>query len=220
MAKIKIVPVASAYSGVFQGAECGLLRLSLTYRPGGKKPVAPGLALKVLRDGVYSANISALVNLQGQEDDYNFFKHPMSNIVPRVDKLGQKLVHRVFKKVSPYPEELKVEDMARIDSSGKEVKTLTAPRQLFFVPAPVSVSSAEHDVRKDFLAIPVGTAIYQIHALSSKHEGFDYTQYKDEGVEKFIKDSEHIADIVTTSEFLASEFGDQGIFFRHQTRLK
>ncbi len=34
----------------------------------------------------------------------------------------------------------------------------------------------------------------------------------------FVKEAEHVGDIVTTSEFLSSEFGDDGIFFRHQFR--
>ena len=72
LAKVKIVPVNNKYSGVFEGAECALLRLSLTYRPAGSKPVAPGLALKILRDGTTSANISALVSLDGQENEFNF----------------------------------------------------------------------------------------------------------------------------------------------------
>ena len=60
------------YSGVFQGAECAFLRLSLTFDPK-KKGVAPGLALKVLRDGLPSTNVSSLYSLDGQGKDYNFF---------------------------------------------------------------------------------------------------------------------------------------------------
>lgn len=220
LAKVKIVPTNNKYSGVFQGAECAFLRLSLTYKAGASKPVAPGLALKILRDGTYSANVSALVSLEGQEKDFNFFKNPMSNIVPISSKFGQKLVHGVFSKVTHYPEELVLNDMAEISSQGEKVASAASPRQLFFVPGESvrGFSSKEHDVREDLLKIPEGTVVYHIFALSDKYANFDYSTYTPEMASSFLKESELVADIVSTSEFAASEFSDDGIFFRHQIR--
>ena len=219
IAKIKIVPKESPYTGIFKGADCGLLRLSLTYKPSDKRPVAPGLALKILRDGAASANISALVSLYGQEADYNFFKFPMSNIVPPGHDLGQILVHKIFSKASMYPEELLVEDMASLNSHGEKVDQVVSPRQLFFVPDPnLKFSSDAHDVRKDFSQIPAGTVIYQIRAAAEKNKNLDYGTYTQEMSAAFIAESQHVADIVTTSEFVSSDFGDDGIFFRHQLR--
>jgi hypothetical protein len=221
MAKIKVVSLSPKYTGVFQGADCGLLRLSLTYRAAGERPVAPGLALKVLRDGSPSANISALVSLEGQGKDFNFFKNPMSNIVPISDGFGQKLVHKIFRSVSGYPEELVANDMALIDAQGRKSEKVVSPRQIFFIPkADLKFSSDEHDVREDILSIPAGSTIYQLHILADKYLDYDYSKYSPTDVEKFVKESEHVADLVTTSEFLASEFGDDGIFFRHQIRPK
>lgn len=219
LAKVKIVNKQEKYSGIFKGAECALLRLSLTYKVTGSRPVAPGLALKVLRDGVPSANISALVSLDGQEKDFNFFKNPMSNIVPTGNSLGQKLVHKIFRKVSKYPEELLASDMALIDESGLKEKLVVSPRQIFFVPSKgISSDSEEHEVREDFAKIPEGTVIYKIYAVSERYKDFDYADYSKEKVQEFLKDSEHIGDIVTTSQFVSSQFGDDGIFFRHQLR--
>ena len=219
LAKVKIVAKNNNYSGIFQGAECALLRLSLTYKTTKSRPVAPGLALKVLRDKTYSANISALVSLEGQGRDFNFFKYPMSNIVPMGEGIGQKIIHKIFRSVSHYPEELLANDMALIDSRGEKAANLIAPRQIFFVPSSeLNFSSDEHDVRKDFLNIPEGSVIYQIHVVSDKYSSFNYLNYTAENVSSFLKDSIHVADIVTTSDFFASEFGDDGIFFRHQLR--
>jgi hypothetical protein len=220
VAKVKISPVSSKYTGVFEGADCALLRLSLTYKTAGSKPVAPGLALKVLRDQTSSANVSALVSLDGQGKDFNFFKNPMSNIVPTGKDIGQKLVHGMFSRTSKYPEELVLQHMAQINSHGKKSLSPNSPRQLFFVPGKSvkSFSSKEHDVREDFLSIPEGTVIFHIYALSDKYKIFDYSNYTPEMVSKFLSESEHIADIISASEFAASEFGDDGIFFRHQLR--
>ncbi len=220
LAKVKIVSINNKYTGIFQGADCAMLRLSLTYKTAGSKPVAPGLALKILRDGTSSANISALVSLEGQEKDFNFFKNPMSNIVPISSKIGQKLVHKIFGKVSQYPEELAVNDMAEINSQGEKIASSSSPRQLFFVPGKSvsEFSSEEHDVRDDFLKIPEGTVVYHLYALPEKYAKFDYSNYNAELAKSYAKESEHIADIVTMSEFAISEFGDDGIFFRHQLR--
>lgn len=219
VAKVRVVPTTlNKYSGIFSGAECGLLRLSLTYKPTDKRAVAPGLALKVLRDSTHSANVSALVAITGQGEDYNFFKFPMSNIVPTGSGLGPKLVHSIFKKISNVPEEILVHDMATINSQGATVKNTVAPRQIFFVPGPgLDVSSNKHDVREDFLKIPAGTIIYRIYAVNDGKKDFNYAaNYELKDIPEFVKDSQHIADIVMTSDFLASEFGDNGLFFRHQ----
>lgn len=219
MAKVEIVPKSRKYTGIFEGAECALLRLSLTYRPVGERPVAPGLALKVLRDGQPSANVSALVSLDGQDKDFNFFKNPMSNIVPTGTSLGQKLVHKLFKRVSHYPEELVVEDMASLDSQGEKEQSVVSPRQLFFIPnETLKFSSEEHEVREDIMTIPEGTIVYKIYAVTEKYKDFNYGEYTPEKVTEFLKESEYVGDIVSTSRFLASDFGDDGIFFKHQIR--
>lgn len=220
IAKVRIVPRDGAYTGAFQGADCGLLRLSLTYRPRGSRPVAPGLALKILRDGIPSANVSALVSLEGQGKDFNLFRHPMSNIVPVSAGFGQILVHRIFKRASSYPEELGTADLAGFDVHGAKVAEASVPRQLFFVPGDLpEFVLAEHDFREDLSKIPAGTTIYSLYAAPEKYRDFNYAEdYENKDSSVFLKESRHIADIVTTSEFIASEFGDDGIFFRHQLR--
>ncbi len=222
MAKVKIVSRENnPYSGIFKGAECALLRLSITYNPKDSKPVAPGLALKVLRDGVPSANVSALYTLEGQERDFNFLKHPLSNIVPMGDSIGTKLIHRLFKRVTSYPEQIKIDDMGLINEKGDKTKTLKAPVQLFFVPnSKLTFSSKEHDIRKDFLNLAAGQELYTIYALESLPKNFNYEKYQEKDIKSLVAQSRPIADIITTSEFLSSEFGDEGIFFRHEVWKK
>jgi len=222
MAKVKIIPTENhPYTGIFTGAECALLRLSITYKPTKKRDFAPGFALKVLRDSAPSANVSALYRLEGQGKDYNFFANPLSNIVPIGTELGLKLVHAVFRKVTDYPEELLANHMGEVDSKGNKVKSPKSPRQLFFVPNPrLEMSSREHDVREDFHKITAGTLIYSIYAVGEKFKDFNYYDYEMKNIEEFMKSAVKVADIVSTSPFLSSEFGDTGIFFRHEVRPK
>lgn len=61
---------------------------------------------------------------------------------------------------------------------------------------------------------------YKLYVAPEKYVDFDYSEFKAEDVSKFINESVHVADIVSFSEFVASEFGDDEIFFRHQFRAK
>ena len=72
------------YTGVFTGADTGIIRLSaadLVIRPEekddnpGRPGLIPSIAVKLLRDGIDSANMVA--NGQGLNDSYNFFAHDM-----------------------------------------------------------------------------------------------------------------------------------------------
>lgn len=219
VAKVRIVPKDHPYTGLFRGAECALLRLSLTYKVTKRRAVAPGLALKILRDKVPSANIAALVSLDGQQKDFNFFANPMSNIVPMGTDLGQKLVHWIFKDVTRYPEELLANDFAKVDALGVVIPEARAPRQLVFVPGDsLAFSSEEHDVRNDFATIPAGTIVYKVYAVSERHSNFNYANYRLQMLTDFMSDAVYVADIVTTSAFVASSFGDEGMFFRHEVR--
>lgn len=220
IATIRVVPrPGTPFTGIFQGADCALLRLSLTFKPGFGRGVAPGLALKVLRDRNSSANVSALVSLTGQGKDYDFFLNPLSNIVPIASGLGPKIIHNIFGKVSSYPEELAVNDMATTDVRGARAQQVVSPRQLFFVPATgLKSSSDEHDIRSDFAKIPAGTTVYHLMAAPTSRANFNYVSYSDDDAKAFVKEAQHIADLVTTSEFVASSFGDSGIFFRHELR--
>ncbi|MFT6068438.1 MAG: hypothetical protein ACJAT2_000205 [Bacteriovoracaceae bacterium] len=221
VAKVKIVASPeSNLTGVFQGAECALLRLSLTYKPTKKRDVAPGLALKVLRDKMPSANVSALYTLEGQGKNYNFFKNPLSNIVPIGSDIGLKLVHSIFKRVTDYPEQLGTKDMASFDSEGNKIASINSPKQIFFVPTEAiskKFSDKKHDVREDFLTIDSGTVLYKIYSVDSIHKDFNYHDYSIGKMEEFLKDSTMIGEVVMTSPFVASEFGDTKIFFKHQT---
>lgn len=222
MAKVKFVATeGSQYTGVFRGAECALLRMSITYKPTKKRAFAPGLALKFLRDGAPSANISALYKLDGQGHNYNIMANPLSNIVPMGDELGLKLVHKVFRKVTDYPEELLLNHFSDITEEGLKEDKSVAPRHVFFVPAQdFNFSEKKHDFRDDLKTIAPGTTLYKVYAVTEELGSFDYTEYKNSDIEKFLKKSQLIGEIITDSEFIASEFGDNGIFFRHEVRGK
>ena len=222
VAKVKFVSNGKhSYSGIFKGADCALLRLSLTFKPTKKRGFAPGLALKVLRDSVPSGNVSALYTLDGQAQDFNFFQHELSNIVPIGSSLGQKVVHNIFERVTDYPEQLQVSEMASINSAGKKAAKNNSPVQVFFVPNSSfkgKLSSKKHDMRDDLMGVQEGVAVYKVFAVPAAEKAYDYYKYSLEVRKKFLESAIPLGEIVTTSKFLASEFGDTKIFFKHQKR--
>jgi len=228
MAKVKIIVPEnfekSSYTGIFQGAECALIRLSVTYSPHKKgKAFAPGLALKVLRDDIPSANISALYTLNGQGENYNFFENALSNIVPMgsMFEFGLKLVHFIFSKVAAYPEQLKTLDMATFNSKGNKENTIKAPKQIFFVPHPGNnFTTKEHDFRNNLQLIKKGTILYDVHAYEPEENNFNYDDYTLEMIPNFLKKSKPIARIISDSDFISSSYGDDRILFRHEVDPK
>ena len=65
----------SNFKGIFEnGSENAIVRFSTAIKPGKKQGLIPGMALKVLRDGMPSANLVAINSLEGNpEENWDFF---------------------------------------------------------------------------------------------------------------------------------------------------
>jgi len=78
--KVKFVSSGNhPFTGVWEGAQHGLIRLSSALKPSDTSPLVPGIGLKFLRDGVDSANLVAIFSLNGTPGDWNFFEKDFSN---------------------------------------------------------------------------------------------------------------------------------------------
>jgi len=207
VAKIRFVPSAhTRFTGLFQGADYGLLRVSVTGDPQ-DRGVAPGLALKFLVDGHPSENVSALVSLTGQGQNYNFFAHEFSNIVPVVNQVGPRLINFIFRRVSRYPTKISLGDFARIDQTGQAVAAPHAPVQIFWVPtAAVQGSEQPHDFRQAVAKLPAGTTVFDLYGVDPTASGSTDPRQQ----------AQLMGQIHTDSEFVASFYGDSQLFFRHQ----
>ena len=79
---------------------------------------------------------------------------------------------------------------------------------MFFQPNPEIASQLPDKYQEDYMKtiqerVPEGTALYKVYAS------------KTPGAAKV-----HIGNLVTTSPFVSSEFGDRYLFFRHQDMLE
>jgi len=192
------------YSGVFTGAQHGLVRLSLALEPDTEKlNTAPGMGLKFLRDGVDSANLVAMYSVDGQES-WNFFKNDFSNHIPDIS-FGKKATLGVkFATATRNIRQVGISDWGKYGENGVETANPSFPYRLRFHPTG-NISFPDTYVRpttEDLVTIPSGSVLYQVFALDAP--------------EKLGGEEKRIADLVLTSEVVTSKWGDQHLFIRHQ----
>lgn len=218
MATVAFDPESNhSFTGVFKGAECGLLRLSLTGDPS-DRGFAPGLAWKVFVDGKNSRNVSALYTLSGQDNNYDFFANELSNYVDKEvnETLG---TTALFSLVSVKPTTLSVSNMAKVRADGTSEASTVSPTQVYFVPRPeVSglFSGSAHDFRDDLESLPEGTPIYDVYATSKRIRTSIFPYFHKKYAKQRRDSAEKVGTIRSTSQFVSSSFGDGGIFFKHQ----
>ena len=218
LAKVEFVPTSShPYTGLFKGHDCGLLRLSVTGDPA-DRGFAPGLAWKVFVDGKPSENVSALYTLSGQGSNYNFFANELSQYVSQ--EVNETLAtSAIFSLVTTKPTLLRVDDMAEVNPDGTRVGTVRSPTQIYFVPTSQvrnRFSSAAHDFRDDLIELPAGTAVYDVYATNQEIRTSIFPWVNNRYIAERRSSAVKVGTLRTTSPFVLSQFGDSGIFFKHQ----
>ena len=112
-----------------------------------------------------------------------------------------------------------MEHLSEISPSGSPIHEPVAPRQIFFVPnEELSFSESRHDMREDFLNLKPGTKLYTVYSVPRTEEFQKFHNYQIKDIKNHKEKAVPIGEIVTTSEFIASEFGDTGIFFKHEAK--
>jgi len=195
------------YPGVFQGVSNALVRISTAKEADSKKDptgnFTPGLGLKLLRDGVPSANIVAMLGVDGQ-DSWNPFKYDWSNHIASPKATALKLLAKKFSEATPYVGRLGLKSWASIDQTGKKTddSNLKIPFKLIFSPNAES-KNLFPDTYSDLLTnqlktIKAGTILFDILAVAEPKS----TPVK-------------IGSLITKSNFVTSKFGDKDLFFQH-----
>lgn len=212
VAKIRFIATSNTpFTGLFKGADYGFLRLSVTDDPA-SRGFAPGVAIKFFIDQQPSANFSALVSLDGQGKNYNFFANEFSNIVPVVDRLGPKIINFIFRRTSRFPTKLDLQNLSQFQENGEAEQQVYYPLRIFLTPNPqIQFPDSPHDFRNDLVTIPSGSRLFSVYGVDPKklgEEAIDQPKYRQE--------AQLIGYIETTSEFVSSTYGDSQLFFRHQ----
>ena len=189
----------SQFTGLYQGVTYGMARLSLATKPSATNTV-PGIAVKFLVDGKPSLNFVAMYSLNGQPS-YNFFANEFSTFVELPSSGPLKILGAAFGTATKEPSKVDSAFLGNINQDGSSVASPAAPQRLTLVPnrAQLKFDDEQHEVRDDLASIAIGTTLYEVYGA---------------GVDG--KNQVYIGRIVTSSRVVASKFGDESLFFRHQ----
>ncbi len=224
--RAKWVPVSHnapyRFTGIFEsGAEQVLARFSLAKPPtiDMAKPVnnnfTPGMGLKVLLDGRDSLNIMAMKSLDGQKEQ-NIFEHTFTNVLPPpASGIVSYLLSRSFTgglnqlgAVDPNPLVLPLKHLASLDSRGNLVDKPFEPFRINFKPtAAAKALMHEATLKDDFRNVLAGkgegVVLYEIWVSTADSK----TEW-------------HVGSLEGTSGFVASQYGDEVLRFKHHTIVK
>ncbi len=207
-ARVRWEPQPNSFSGVFTTGGIGIVRLSLAkaFNDPVLEVFNPGISVKLLIDGAPSVNFVAINNLDGQEQDQNFFARSLTNVLEepslrlQVLSVGFKVAAYLLSLVNERT--LPLENAARVQSDGIALSKADAraPFQIFFEPIAASAALYANDgsdFRLQLARLPIGTPIYRVFA-------------KRENAER-----ELVGVLVLESNFVASRYVDETIFFQH-----
>jgi len=201
------------YTGIFATGAIGLVRAASATEPStdwftGAKSMTPGLSLKFFRDNVESSNVLALWSLNGM-NSFNFFRDGgfMNHVGAGNLSFTEQLLLDKFKTVSSQPGLVGTSDLAMADANGN----MTSPAQALF---PFGLI---------FQTNPAYHALFAGSTTGDVGKMFSSTNFTDPHMSKiYAVDSTdwpptliYVGDIYLESEWRASKFADQGIFFRH-----
>ena len=201
------------YSGLFKTGGSGLLRLSLAIFD--QKDIIPGLAIKILVDGMPSQNTHLMKGLDGQGTNMDLFKYEYSNIIPEPTKgtfrFAAIFFKRTIKKLKrKFPGQDQggsafrrpVNSWATVTRNGMMVpkEKVVAPYKITFM-APKNNRfkinpSDQRDFREVLGEMNHGTIMYEVFVS---------------GEEEPVK----IGHIILKEKFIASDFGDTLLNFQH-----
>jgi len=189
------------YSGLFQGSDSCLARLSLAVHPGSDNFV-PGMAFKCFRDGnAPSGNFITMYSLDGQKDNFNFFQNTFTNIIEPPTSFALKIIALIFKRASQCPTWISTKGFSSMDQNGVLPSENVWPIHVFLEPTSAVQfgTTAGKEFREDLMDIPSGSKLWDVYG---QEYGRPETRTK-------------IAEIITQSKFVASQYGDETLFFQH-----
>ena len=185
--------------------------------------LAPGLGVKVLINGQKSQNFHTIYNTEGQGPNNNnfflntvssYFKMPeMSGVNAIAVKAMQFALRLLAGGAEARPEGvnnlgLYEQSSVTVDGVSVDPATIRAPWKVDFRPNPALHTPPENtvDFRLQLASIPEGTKVYDILVHPSRE-----SYYADvPGV--------LIGEVVTTSEFVNSEYCDDGLLLQHASK--
>lgn len=213
---------SNEYTGMFQKADHCVVRMANAAAPGGVTmgTYGPNLAVKCLTDGVESANMQFIWQIDGYDvlpsgttGSCSYFEGPLSNhCAPRSDvNAGLKdLFISNFNKVDAHSMHVGVSQMAGTSQDGSAVATPNFPWVLLMQP-----TAGVNDVPCTF-SEPISQLLnLEASGFGSGSVLFNVFAVKDPVSSPSSSALTRIGSLVLDSSFTASKYGDTQLFFRH-----
>jgi len=206
------VSLNQTYSGIFRsGCKNVILRFSIAQKAdtsGKGNAIAPGIALKFLRDGVPSGNVFAMYSLLGQTS-FNFFKHDLSSHVPDLPgdaPSALQLVRWKFSTASGFPVFTGLSNIAAYEENGNNQSKIAFPFRLHFHPnttlhnlLPDTWTGTEFEDQLIKILFPSGIHMYDVYAQDTP----------------FSENLQLIGKVFSNGYATRSLFGDKTLFYEH-----
>jgi hypothetical protein len=210
-AQLVITAQDSPYTGIFQSGGLALLRASTPIHGQSNHSISPTLALKILIDGQESQNL-VLANLRtGQSQDGNFFASSLFNIRPAtespspIDEAFQASLELLPGSKADKPESalnMGLFEQAAVSANGQKVMAINIVTPYMVTLTPNAALGWEAldgtDYRLKLANIAEGSLLYNVSARQTM-DGEDQV----------------IGQLISTSAFIASVYGDEHLFFNH-----
>jgi len=203
VAKAKYVSTGDhPFTGVFEGCDNVIIKgSSVKEQDHIILNFTPGLGIKFLRDGAESANLLTMYSVNGQKSR-NFFKNDMSNHIPDPKGLLLNSLALKFSTETNYIQALGLKDLSEIDCKGKKIEPHKYPFKLIFKPNKELRNKYSDTDKINYMDqlgnVASGTMIYEVWAVENPNNP-----------------ERKIGEIITKSEMVASRWGDESLFFRH-----
>lgn len=193
-----------SYTGLFEGETRAMVRLSLAINSG----FVPGIAIKLFRDGLTTANFVAMNSVESS--DYpNYFGKNFSNHIPKPESFLTLFLGKQFGRVTKNTERVGLSDISTFKQDGEKIDDPQFPFQLRLQPNSnlterfdsfIASDDSDMNLMDQLETIESGTKLYDVYALESPDDT------------KEIK----IAQLFSDSEMITSRAGDEFLFFQHQ----
>jgi len=199
------------YTGIFEGADQGLIRFSCAKKPDYSKRNAqdgvdnfvPGFSIKMLRNGLPSTNLVAMYGVNGTPS-WNLFKFPFSNHIGVPKGIAFKALGLKFSTATDFIQTVGLFDFALHTQDGSVRTKPRYPFKLRFQPTPQVANlfpedSNGEEYQDQWKRIPVNVPIYDVYAQDQPEKDI----------------WKKVASIKLTSPVTTSKWGDESLFIRH-----
>lgn len=203
---------ASLFGGLLEGCQSALIRVSEAVPYGFQLPLrpafghVPGMSLKCLVDGAPSADLVFLDTMEGQGDVSYPFERTLSSILSPGQRSETHAISALFNSIERDAAHIATAPLASVYPNGKRVEQPRIPYQLHFVGS-AAAREAYCDVNEDIRvnlaqSYRTGDCLGYIYAARTPGEL---------GIP--------ILKLCLRSNFVASAFDDEDLFFRHNRKV-